>query len=82
MLSLSYYAQQDTGDLVRRILTDSTCIRDLAIGIILPLLTALVTLFSMFWIMWQMHPILSLLAIWIAPLLFILIKIFLLKIPD
>jgi len=62
-LSLSYHHRHRTGDLVRRVTTDTTCVRELVIGTFLPLLSSLVTLVAMFAVMWQMNRALSVLAI-------------------
>ena len=75
-LSLVYHGGRKTGDLVRRITTDVSCVRALLIGIVLPALTSFVTLIVMFWIMWRLDATLSLWALAIVPLMVILIKVF------
>jgi ATP-binding cassette subfamily B protein/subfamily B ATP-binding cassette protein MsbA len=75
-LSLRFHSQQQTGDLVRRVATDSTCIQGLVMGVFLNLLNSLVSLVAMFLVMWQLNPTLSLIALSVAPLLVVLIPIF------
>jgi len=75
-LSLRFHSQQQTGDLVRRVATDSTCIQGLVIGVFLNVLNSLVSLVAMFVVMWQLNRTLSLIALFVAPLLVVLIRIF------
>jgi ATP-binding cassette subfamily B protein/subfamily B ATP-binding cassette protein MsbA len=75
-LSLRFHNRKPTGDLVRRVTTDSGCVRELIIGVWLPMLTALVTLIAMFAVMWRLDPLLALLALLVAPILGVLIKVF------
>ena len=62
-LSLRYHDGQQTGDLVRRITSDTQCVRDLLMGVAVPLLTALVTLLVFFSVMWSLSPALTLIAL-------------------
>ncbi|WP_445627135.1 ABC transporter ATP-binding protein [Nostoc sp. DSM 114167] len=75
-LSLRFHNQQRAGDLVRRVMTDSICIQNLAMGVFLPVLTSLVNLVAMFGVMWQINQLLSLLSLTIAPLIILLIWVF------
>jgi ATP-binding cassette subfamily B protein len=62
-LSLRYHDRQHTGDLVRRITTDTQCVRDLLLGVVVPLLTAMVTLLVFFSVMWSLSPPLTVIAL-------------------
>ncbi|MBD1847738.1 ABC transporter ATP-binding protein [Cyanobacteria bacterium FACHB-63] len=75
-LSLQFHSQQRSGDLVRRVMTDSSCVKSLMLNVYLPIITALVSLVAMFSIMWQLDQKLSLIALLIAPLLVALMRIF------
>ncbi len=75
-LSLNYHSRQQVGDLVRRVTTDSQCIRELLLGAVLPVLAAVISLLAMFAIMWRLDRTLSLLALFVAPILAVLIKRF------
>jgi ATP-binding cassette subfamily B protein/subfamily B ATP-binding cassette protein MsbA len=61
-LSLRFHYKQQSGDLVRRVTTDSSCIRELVLGIYIPALTALASLLMMFAVMWHLSPLLSVIA--------------------
>ena len=75
-LSLRFHGRQPSGDLVRRVMSDSSCVRGLVIEVFLPMLTSLLTLTIMFAIMWRMDWSLSLVALAAAPLLAVAIRRF------
>jgi ATP-binding cassette subfamily B protein/subfamily B ATP-binding cassette protein MsbA len=62
-MSLRFHNRQRTGDLIRRVTSDSECIRQLVMQIIIPGLKAIVTLLVMFVIMWQFDHVLALTAL-------------------
>jgi len=62
-LSLRVHSQQRTGDLVQRVTRDSSCAKDLVMGVFMPVLTSTVSLLTVFVVMWQLDPSLSLLAL-------------------
>jgi ATP-binding cassette subfamily B protein/subfamily B ATP-binding cassette protein MsbA len=66
-LSLRFHGQQRAGDLVRRVMTDSDCVRELVMDTCYPALTSLVSLGMMFAVMW---------AILVAPAHIFLIRLF------
>lgn len=72
-LSLSHTNKRSTGDLVRRVATDSRAVRDLVVGTLLPVSTAIASLVFMFFIMWQIDRALTLLAAAVAvPMVFVI----------
>jgi ABC-type multidrug transport system fused ATPase/permease subunit len=75
-LSLRFHGRQSIGDLVRRVMTDSGCTRDLMTGVFLPVLTSLASLATMFIVMWRLDHFLSLLALVAAIPLGVLIRVF------
>jgi ATP-binding cassette subfamily B protein/subfamily B ATP-binding cassette protein MsbA len=75
-LSLRFHAQQRAGDLVRRATIDSGCVRVLVIKVFLTVFTSLVSLVAMFVVMWQIDRTLSLVALFAAPLIVVLIWVF------
>ncbi len=75
-LSLRFHGRQSIGDLVRRVMTDSGCIRDLLTGVFSPVITSLVSLTTMFIVMWHLDHFLSLLALLAAIPLGVLIRVF------
>jgi ATP-binding cassette subfamily B protein/subfamily B ATP-binding cassette protein MsbA len=68
-LSLRFHYHQPTGDLVRRVTRDSRCARDLALDVVAPGLTSLITLLAMLAVMWRLDPSLSLTALLVVPLI-------------
>jgi ATP-binding cassette, subfamily B, bacterial len=75
-LSFRFHGRQRSGDLVRRVMTDSGCVSQLMMDILFPALTSLISLCIMFFIMWNLDPALSLTAILIAPMHALLIRLF------
>lgn len=75
-LSLRFHSRQPAGDLVRRVTQDSRCARDLALNVVAPALTALITLVTMFVVMWQLDRFLSLVALGILPALLLADRLF------
>jgi ATP-binding cassette subfamily B protein/subfamily B ATP-binding cassette protein MsbA len=75
-LTLRYHSTRASGDLVRRVTTDTACVQDLIMGACMPLLTAVATLLSMFFVMWQMDPGLTLAALGTALPLALIIRVF------
>jgi ATP-binding cassette, subfamily B, bacterial len=74
-LSLRFHTRQHSGDLVRRVTTDSGCVRELVIGVFVPALNAFATLLIMFAIMWHLNPLLSAIAMIAAVPMPVLIRI-------
>jgi ATP-binding cassette, subfamily B, bacterial len=66
-LSLRFHSTRQTGDLVKRVLTDTACIKDLVINVLVPGVTSVVSLLLMFWIMWRLDSSLALVAMIAAP---------------
>lgn len=75
-LSLRFHGKQMSGDLLRRVTHDTGCVRQLVLGVALPLVHALGSLVTLFLVMWHMDPPLAILAIMVAPPLGLLIRVF------
>jgi ATP-binding cassette subfamily B protein/subfamily B ATP-binding cassette protein MsbA len=73
-LSLRFHHKQQSGDLVRRVTTDSGCVRELVLGVYIPALTSLASLLVMFAVMWYLSPLLSVIALLAAIPLPVLIR--------
>ncbi len=67
-LSLTFHANNKSGDLITRIISDLGIIKGVMINVVLPLLGSLVLLFSMFGIIFWLHWQLALIALGIIPL--------------
>jgi ATP-binding cassette subfamily B protein/subfamily B ATP-binding cassette protein MsbA len=75
-LSVRFHHRQATGDLLKRVVNDAACMRDFSMGFMVPLFTSVVSLLSMFVVMWRMDHILAWTAIAVAPFLGLLIHKF------
>jgi len=75
-MSLLFHQKRKTGDLMRRVLTDSACARDLFSAVAVPGAAALASLATMFLVMWRLDRALSLLAIAFAFPLIAVIRVF------
>ena len=62
-LSLRFHYRQRSGDLVRRVTTDSRCIRQLAVGVLVSALTSVASLLVMFTVMWRLNPLLAMISL-------------------
>lgn len=74
-LSLRFHGRQRAGDLVRRVTTDSGCVRELVMGTFLPALTSVLSLCMMFAVMWRLERSLAFVALFIAPGLVFFIRL-------
>lgn len=75
-LSLSFHARHRSGDLIRRVTNDCSCVRELILWVYLLAVTSLVNLVSMFVIMWSLDRLLAGVALLVIPPLAILIRAF------
>jgi ATP-binding cassette subfamily B protein len=75
-LSLVFHARRPLGDTVGRVTGDTYCVQMFITDTALPLLQSLLTLGSMFVIMWRLEPTLTLLTLAVTPFLAILIRVF------
>ena len=62
-LSLLYHSKHSSGDLIRRVTTDSRYLQEMVFGVLLPILTASVTLLTMFFIMLKLDVNMTLIAL-------------------
>lgn len=74
--SLRFHQQHHTGDLIRRVTADTSCVRELVMHVYLPLLTSGVTVLSMFSVMWQISQSLALFAIGLVLPLVLVVRFF------
>lgn len=81
-LSIRFHGKQPTGDLVKRVMSDTSCVRDLIFGVILPGVTALLSFAAMATVLWSLSHALSSVAITAAPLLLVLIRVFASRMQD
>jgi ATP-binding cassette subfamily B protein len=81
-LSLAYHSRQRVGDLMYRITADSFAVQTMIMNGVLPILSAVILLGGMLIVLFPMDPLLTLLALTIVPVLFLLISGFNRKIVD
>jgi ATP-binding cassette subfamily B protein len=72
--SLLLHYQGMTGDLIRRVTTDTGCVRELVMRVFVPAVQAILTLLGMLLVMWQMSPKLAALALFFSIPLIIIIR--------
>jgi ATP-binding cassette subfamily B protein len=74
-LSLLFHTRRPTGDLVRRIITDSGCVRDLLLSVLVPVATSASSLAIMIVVMWRLDRSLAIIAMLVALPLGLLVKL-------
>jgi ATP-binding cassette subfamily B protein/subfamily B ATP-binding cassette protein MsbA len=67
-----FHSRQPVGDLVSRVTVDTHCMQVLVISVLLPLLQSLLALGSMFLVMWQVQPNLTLLSLAVVPMMLLI----------
>src|SRR5206468_2584439 len=75
-LSLRFHNQRPTGDLIRRVMTDSGSVSTIVNDAILPATVSVFALVSMFIVMWQLDPMLTLLAMAVAPVMMLAVYVY------
>jgi ATP-binding cassette subfamily B protein len=75
-LSLLFHSRRQVGDIIARVIGDPYCVQVLIIGALLPLLQAAITLITMFTIMWDLSPSLTLLSLTVTPFIVFSIRVF------
>ncbi len=73
-LSLSFHTQQQAGDLLYRVMSDTFCIQSMVMNGLLPLVSAATTLGLMFWVMARFDWQLAAVSVLVAPPLFLAIR--------
>jgi ATP-binding cassette subfamily B protein/subfamily B ATP-binding cassette protein MsbA len=81
-LSLAYHGRQRVGDLMYRITADSFAVQTMIMNGVLPILSAVILLAGMLIVLFPMDPVLTLLALTVVPILFVLISAFNRKIVE
>lgn len=68
-LSLRFHYRKPTGDTIRRVTTDSSCVSTIVQGALIPILTSTVTLVVIFVILWRLNSILTVASLSVVPLM-------------
>lgn len=74
-LSLLFHTRRPVGDLISRVTGDTWCVNTLVTDAAVPAVQSLVTLVTMFAVMWALQPTLTLLALGVSPLFIVVIRI-------
>lgn len=74
-LSVLFHTRSAAGDLVRRVTTDSACVRDLLVSVVIPVATSVTSLVFMFAVMCKLDWKLALVALSVVVPLALLIKL-------
>jgi ABC-type multidrug transport system fused ATPase/permease subunit len=75
-LSLLFHSRRPVGDTIARVTGDPYCVQALVTGALLPLLQSVITLITMFAIMWRLEPTMALLSLGVVPFLLLSIRAF------
>ena len=75
-LSMRFHGRRPAGDLVRRVTSESGCLRDLVLSVCFPIITSVVSLAAMLGVLWRMDRFLSLIALLAVPPLALLVRLF------
>ncbi len=75
-LSLMFHNRRPVGDTISRVTGDVYCLQIKVTSVLLPLLQSFVTLFALFFIMWHLQPVMTLLSLGVVPFLLLSIHIF------
>ena len=70
-MSLRFHARNPNGDLVHRVTNDCAAASIIVKDALLPVIASLISLVSMFWIMWRMDWVLTLISLTILPIMII-----------
>jgi ATP-binding cassette subfamily B protein/subfamily B ATP-binding cassette protein MsbA len=71
-LSPIFHSRQPVGDMVSRISGDTHCMQILVVSVLLPLLESILALGSMFLVMWQIQPNMTLLSLAVVPMMMLI----------
>lgn len=75
-LSIKFHSRKSTGDLIRRVTTDTGSVSTIVNDALLPVPVAVFTIISMFVIMWQLDTTLTLLALIVVPFMILTVRIY------
>jgi len=75
-LSLRFHARKSVGDSIRRVTTDCGCVSAIVRDALLPVVVSLVSLATMFGILWKVDSVMTLLALGVAPLMAVAFRLY------
>jgi len=74
-LSVLFHTRRPVGDLISRVTGDVWCVNTLVADALVPAFQALVMLIAMFVVMWNLQPLLTVLALGVTPFFVVVIKV-------
>jgi ATP-binding cassette subfamily B protein/subfamily B ATP-binding cassette protein MsbA len=73
-LSLRFHSRKSVGDSIRRVTSDCGCVSVIVKDALLPVVTSIVNLGSMFAIMWALDPTLTVLSLAVTPVMILAVR--------
>jgi ATP-binding cassette subfamily B protein len=74
-LSVLFHRRRPVGDLISRVTGDAWCVNTLVTDALVPAVQSLIMLVAMFVVMWNLQPLLTLLALGVAPFFLVVVKV-------
>jgi ATP-binding cassette subfamily B protein len=74
-LSVLFHRRRPVGDLISRVTGDAWCVNTLVTDALVPAVQSLIMLVAMFVVMWNLQPLLTLLALGVAPFFIVVVKV-------
>jgi ATP-binding cassette subfamily B protein/subfamily B ATP-binding cassette protein MsbA len=75
-LSLRFHNRKPVGDTILRVTQDCDCASAIMQGAMLPVLTSVFSLGAMFFVMWRMDVLLTLLSLFVVPFMLVVFKLY------
>src|SRR5262249_5004841 len=81
-LSLLFHSRHEVGDMISRVTGDTYCVEEMVNSALLPLLQSVITLVTMFVIMWRLEPKMTVLSLGVIPFLIFVTRIYAKPLKD
>src|SRR5215510_10913149 len=81
-LSLLFHSRHEVRDMISRVTGDTYCVEEMVNSALLPLLQSVITLVTMFVIMWQLEPKMTVLSLGVIPFLIFVTRIYAKPLKD
>jgi ATP-binding cassette subfamily B protein/subfamily B ATP-binding cassette protein MsbA len=81
-LSLLFHTRRSLGDMMARVTGDSYCVNTIVTDALIPAVQAVVMLGAMFFVMWNLQPTLTIVALGVLPFLAVVIRVLSKPIKD
>jgi len=81
-LSLLFHSRHEVGDMISRVTGDTYCLEDMVNSALLPQLQSVITLVTMFVILWHLEPKMTVLSLGVVPFLILVTRIYAKPLKD